>query len=218
MLLSSALAARATPRHSLAPALRPRRAPCARRPRASGDNGSNGNGSAPPKPPPQSETWWQKVVRELDLGPAGFEDGSASSVMGAMDFGEASSAEEAEALAAAREYVSADTPMTPEQSAALKKRIGGSYRGFFKEWVEPKGDAVDEGIVFYDKVRSWAAGAPWPLGCRCPGAALKAPRACSRPAQETGSDYSTSSVAYWPVLLLVLLGVGAALAAVVART
>ena len=159
MLLSSALTARATPRRSLAPALRPRRAPCARRPRASGDNGSsgNGNGSAPPKPPPPKETWWQKISRELDLGPAGFEDGSASSVMGAMDFGEASTAEEAEALAAARDYVGDGVPMTPEQSAALKKRIGGSYRGFFKEWVEPKGDAVDEGIVFYDKVRHAAA-------------------------------------------------------------
>ena len=157
MLHSSALAARALPRRSLAAAPRSRRATCARRPRASGANGSNGNGSAPPQPPPPKESWWQKVVRDLDLGPAGFEDGSASSVMGAMDFGEASSAEEAEALAAAREYVGPETPMTPEQSAALKKRIGGSYRGFFKEWVEPKGDAVDEGIVFYDKVRSRGA-------------------------------------------------------------
>ncbi len=154
LALSSALA-RASPRRALAPAPRPRRAPrpC-RTPRAAGDNGSsssNGNGAAPPK---QQETWWQKVSRELDLGPAGFEDGSASGVMGAMDFGEAVTSEEEQALAAAREYVGEGNPMTKEQAAILKRRMGGSYRGFFKEWVEPKGDAVDEGIVFFDKART----------------------------------------------------------------
>lgn len=149
LALSSALA-RAAPRRSLAPAPRPRRAPRPCRPRADNGSSSNGNGAAPPK---QQETW-QKVSRELDLGPAGFEDGSASGVMGAMDFGEAVTSEEEQALAAAREYVGEGVPMTKEQAAILKKRMGGSYRGFFKEWVEPKGDAVDEGIVFYDKART----------------------------------------------------------------
>ena len=114
LALSSALAARATPRRSLGHAARPRRAlrPC--RPRAAGDNG-NGNGNAPSKPPPPPETWWQKISRELDLGPAGFEDGSASGVMGAMDFGEAVSEQDEEALKAAREYVGEGIPMTEQQ-------------------------------------------------------------------------------------------------------
>ena len=154
--LSSALAL-AAPRRALASPPRPRRPqrPC--RPRAAGDSDSSSgssSGSSNGSAPPTQETFWQKISRELDLGPAGFEDGSASGVMGAMDFGEAVSKEEEQALAAAREYVGQGIPLTAEQASALKKRMGGSYRGFFKEWVEPKGDAIDEGIVFYDKVCS----------------------------------------------------------------
>jgi hypothetical protein len=225
--------ARAT--RALRPAAAPRRraAPALGMPRATpGDGDAAAQGDAAPPAAPLS--WWQKLAADLDLGPAGFEDGSARDLMGAMDFAEATSPEEDAALAAAREFVGGPDGqrMTPEQSAALKKKIGGSYRGFFKEWVEvrnsasaaqaqrvscrsrirtllicrccvsradalcgaadavraaqPKGDAVDEGIVFYDK--------------------------------ETGVDQATSSVAYAPLLAATLLGVGAVLAVVISRT
>jgi len=133
VLSSAALAGRALPRRSPAPSPRPCRAGRAQRGRRPRCASENGNG-APPTPPPQ-ESWWQRLSRDLDLGPAGWEDGSASGVMGAMDFGEATTQEEGEALEAAKAYVGEGVPMTAEQSAALKKRIGGSYRGFFKEWV-----------------------------------------------------------------------------------
>jgi hypothetical protein len=126
-------AARA-PTHALR---RAARAPTHATPRATPDDGDAApQGDAAPPAAPLS--WWQKIAADLDLGPAGFEDGSARDLMGAMDFAEATSPEEDAALAAAREFVGGPDGqrMTPEQSAALKKKIGGSYRGFFKEWVE----------------------------------------------------------------------------------
>jgi hypothetical protein len=121
---------------------RRRATPCrAERDDATSSSSNTSSDSAPPPPDAAPLSWWQKLARDLDLGPAGFEDGSASDLMGAMDFAEATSPEEEAALAAAKEYVGeGGVRMTDEQSAALKKKIGGSYRGFFKEWVEARND------------------------------------------------------------------------------
>jgi hypothetical protein len=180
-----AAAAGPAPHPRRAPRPLRRLAPPPRAQRAEGDGAAPQSSSAPDAAP---LSWWQKLARDLDLGPAGFEDGSARGVMGAMDFGEASTPEEAEALAAAKEYVGGEggERMTAEQRAALQRKIGGSYKGFFKEWVEPKGDAVDRGIVFYDEA--------------------------------TGKDLTTSNLAYAPLLAATLAGVGAVLYVLVTRT
>jgi len=37
--------------------------------------------------------------------------------------------------------------MSKEQYAALRRRVGGSAKGFFKTWVEVKGEYTDKGYV-----------------------------------------------------------------------
>lgn len=37
--------------------------------------------------------------------------------------------------------------MTPEQYQALRRRVGGTAKDYWKTWIEVKGDYVDKGYV-----------------------------------------------------------------------
>lgn len=68
-----------------------------------------------------------------------------SGVAQALDFSEARSKGDAELLYQAR-YAKQDK-MTPEQIAALKRKINGTSQDFWKEWVDVKGEYTDKGYV-----------------------------------------------------------------------
>ncbi len=136
--------------------------------------------------------------------------------------------------------------MTAEQSAALKKKIGGSYRGFFKEWVEARNDtraaprtrssakracsnlhrAVVSVSVRFAFLARCLACAHCHTDMRRLGCCVMTQQPKGDAVDEgivfydekTGEDFSTSSVAYAPLLAATLLGVGAVLAVLVART
>lgn len=63
--------------------------------------------------------------------------GFLSQTISALDFVEASrSKKDADLLYEAKYGQLKDGKMTPEQYAALRRKVGGTAKGFFKEWVE----------------------------------------------------------------------------------
>jgi hypothetical protein len=70
-----------------------------------------------------------------------------SSVISALDFVETASKSDAELLYEAKYGELKDGKMSKEQYAALRRRVGGSAKGFFKTWVEVKGEYTDKGYV-----------------------------------------------------------------------
>lgn len=65
----------------------------------------------------------------------------------ALDFSEIRSEKDAQLLSDARSATSLGEKMSREQYAALRRKIGGTYRDFFKDSVEVDGEFVDEGWV-----------------------------------------------------------------------
>ncbi|KAF7031380.1 hypothetical protein CFC21_042719 [Triticum aestivum] len=65
----------------------------------------------------------------------------------ALDFSQVRSEKDAELLYEARDSIKDEGRMTREQYAALRRKIGGTYKDFFKSYVEVDGEYVEEGWV-----------------------------------------------------------------------
>ncbi|EOA24820.1 hypothetical protein CARUB_v10018107mg [Capsella rubella] len=65
----------------------------------------------------------------------------------ALDFSQVRSEKDAELLYEAREATKSGGKMTQEQYGALRRKIGGTYKDFFKSYVEVDGQYVEEGWV-----------------------------------------------------------------------
>jgi hypothetical protein len=65
----------------------------------------------------------------------------------ALDFSQVRSEKDAELLYEAREATKSGRKMTQEQYGALRRKIGGTYKDFFKSYVEVDGQYVEEGWV-----------------------------------------------------------------------
>ncbi|XP_050387476.1 uncharacterized protein LOC126803779 [Argentina anserina] len=70
-----------------------------------------------------------------------------SSVTEALDFSQTRSEEDALLLEDARQATKSGEKMSREQYAALRRKIGGTYKDFFKSYVEVDGQYVEEGWV-----------------------------------------------------------------------
>ncbi|CAM0883045.1 unnamed protein product [Alopecurus aequalis] len=65
----------------------------------------------------------------------------------ALDFSQVRSEKDAELLYEARDSIKDEGRMTREQYAALRRKIGGTYKDFFKSYVDVDGEYVEEGWV-----------------------------------------------------------------------
>uniref|UniRef100_A0ACD5WFN5 Uncharacterized protein n=1 Tax=Avena sativa TaxID=4498 RepID=A0ACD5WFN5_AVESA len=65
----------------------------------------------------------------------------------ALDFSQVRSEKDAELLYEARDSIKEEGRMTREQYGALRRKIGGTYKDFFKSFVDVDGEYVEEGWV-----------------------------------------------------------------------
>lgn len=68
-------------------------------------------------------------------------------VADALDFSQVRSQRDAELLQEARSATRSGEKMSREQYGALKRKVGGTYRDFFKDSIDVDGEYVDEGWV-----------------------------------------------------------------------
>lgn len=73
--------------------------------------------------------------------------GFLGSVVGSFDFAEVRSKSDAELLYDARYGKLKDGKMTREQYQALRRKVGGTAKDYWKDWVEVKGEYTDKGYV-----------------------------------------------------------------------
>ncbi|KAK9063318.1 hypothetical protein SSX86_017188 [Deinandra increscens subsp. villosa] len=69
------------------------------------------------------------------------------SVTEALDFAQVRSPEDAQLIEDARSATKSGEKMSREQYGALRRKIGGTYKDFFKSYIEVDGEYIEEGWV-----------------------------------------------------------------------
>lgn len=75
------------------------------------------------------------------------KDSFFTSITNALDFSAIRSAKDAELLSEAKNTIKDQKRMSAEQYGALKRKVGGTAKSYFKEFIDVQGEYTDEGWV-----------------------------------------------------------------------
>lgn len=92
-----------------------------------------------------------KIISKVDKATEYKKRQGLGGIVSAFDFAEVRSKTDYELLYDAKYGKLQNGKMTPEQYQALRRKVGGTAKDYWKGWVEVKGEYTDKGYVASDK-------------------------------------------------------------------
>jgi hypothetical protein len=110
-----------------------------------------GKAAAAPAAPAKGRAAAAPAAKKLDKADEYKKRQGFGGILGSFDLAEVRSKSDAVLLYEAKYEAKKGAKMTTEQAAALRRKVGGTAKDYWKSWIEPQGEYVDKGYVSDDE-------------------------------------------------------------------